>query len=212
MGARKLTAWPGLGTTLTPGRKLSEAIVWLPEYKHWASKEFSASECVPFWIFLCRLFVAFNHVEATKPNSSQWCAQVYHAHPTLSSSIGQKTYAPESVYFQNSSSCILIMPQKGMFSPAPKPTKIHSGGPLKEWHHLKKWLKSILGGNCSIDVVGNTWTSMWAKSQSTKSDLRSVSWTMLLIPGAKRIASKEQQLYKQPKHEHLVDGSQNQRH
>lgn len=34
MGARKLITWPGLGTTLTPGRKLSEAIVWLPEYKH----------------------------------------------------------------------------------------------------------------------------------------------------------------------------------
>lgn len=82
-----------------------------------------------------------------------------------------------------------------------------------QWVFLGKWLKkkSMCWGNCSIGMVG-IWTSTWAKSRSTKSDLRSVSWTMLLIPGAKRRGSKEQQPYEGPKHEYLVDGSQNKRH
>lgn len=35
---------------------------------------------------------------------------------------------------------------------------------------------------------------------------------MLLIPVAKREGLKEQQLYEQPKHEYLVNGSQSWRH
>lgn len=168
-----------------------------------------------FWIFLYGLCVSFGCDEGTK-KSSQGCAHIHHMHPKLSSSLQISEDRPIFLnqFIPNTQDFpFQLFHRKWWFSLQSNPPKYtvaaptegvgFSGKMVKKEKHVLGKLLYWHAGNMNFNV---------SQVPSTQSDLRSVSWTMLLIPGAKRRGSKEQQPYEQPKHEYLVDGSQNPRH